>query len=393
MKKMLISLLVVLLVVSAVLYTFAPHVPATPKQVKDKAELEAYLNQLVASGNPPGLSVVVVKDNQVVYSDAFGYADGPRQIKATPDTVYHWWSMTKIPTAIAIMQLQEQGKLNIDDLVTEYLPWFEVNYPSPTSPSLTVRHLLQHSSGLPDTVPAMIGWVHYDDVTPNQTEVLRKYLPDFNTLKFEPGTQAVYSNLNYMVLGAIIEAVAGQTYESYVTENILEPLGMSQTSFVYSSSMIEHAAAGAQPVIHFYTPLLPTMLDPKALIRERDGKLLWMNRFYIEATPSTGLIGPASDVAKFMLMVLDHGTLNGTQVLSAESVSTLTETSAIDGRGLGWYVGESNGERFIDHAGGGAGFATIMRLYPESNMGIAILANSTDLDRDGLVELIKSLDW
>jgi len=393
MKKMLISLLVVLLLVTVVLYVFAPHVPATPKQVTTKAELEAYLNQLVASGNPPGVSVLVVKDGEVVYSNAFGYADGPHQVKATPDTVYHWWSMTKIPTAIAVMQLQEQGKLNIDDQVTQYLPWFEVQYPSATSIPLTIRHLLQHSSGLPDTVPAMIGWVHYDDVTPNQTEVVKKYLPEFNTIKFEPGTQAVYSNLNYMVLGAIIEAVSGQTYESFITENILQPLGMSQTSFVYSPTMIEHAAAGSQPVVHFYTPLLPTMLDPNKLVRERDGKLLWMNRFYIEATPSTGLIGPASDVAKFMLMYLDRGMLNETQVLSPESVATLTETPSIDGRGLGWYVGESNGERFIDHAGGGAGFATIMRLYPASGVGVVILANSTDLDREGLAELLRSINY
>jgi D-alanyl-D-alanine carboxypeptidase len=393
MKKMLISLLVVLLLVSAVLYAFAPHVPAVPKQVANKAELEAYLNQLVSSSNPPGLSVVVVKDGEVVYSNAFGYADEPHQIKATPETVYHWWSMTKIPTAVAIMQLQEQGKLAIDDLVTKHLPWFEVKYPAAASERLTIRHLLQHSSGLPDTVPAMIGWVHYDDTTPNQTEVVKKYLPDFNTLKFEPGAQAVYSNLNYMVLGAVIEAVSGQTYESIITQNILQPLGMSQTSFVYSSTMVEHAAAGTLPIVHFYTPLLPTLLDTNELIRERDGKLLWMNRFYIEATPSTGLIGPASDVAKFMLMYLNRGTLKEAQVLSPESISTLMETAPVDGRGLGWLIGESNGESYIDHAGGGAGFATIMRLYPESNLGIAILANGTDLDRDGLVELIKSLDW
>jgi CubicO group peptidase (beta-lactamase class C family) len=135
------------------------------------------------------------------------------------------------------------------------------------------------------------------------------------------------------------------------------------------------------------------MLDPKALIRERDGKLLWMNRFYIEATPSTGLIGPASDVAKFMLMYINHGSLNGESILSPESIATLTETTPIDTRGLGWYVDTSNGERFIDHAGGGAGFATIMRIYPDSNLGIALLANSTDLEREALVELIKSLDW
>lgn len=117
-----------------------------------------------------------------------------------------------------------------------------------------------------------------------------------------------------------------------------------------------------------------------------------MNRFYIETTPSTGLIGPASDVAKFMRMYLNRGTLNGELVLLPESIATLTETLPIDGRGLGWLVGESNGERFIDHAGG-TGFATIMRPYPESDLGIVILANGTDLDRDGLVELIKRLNW
>src|SRR5689334_13732493 len=118
MKKMLLSTLVILLVISAGLYAFAPHAPAVPKQVRSKAELEAYLDRLVASGNPPGLSVIVVRKDQIVYSNAFGYADGPQKIKATPETVYHWWSMTKIPTAVAVMQLQEQGRLNIDDLVT-----------------------------------------------------------------------------------------------------------------------------------------------------------------------------------------------------------------------------------------------------------------------------------
>jgi CubicO group peptidase (beta-lactamase class C family) len=189
----------------------------------------------------------------------------------------------------------------------------------------------------------------------------------------------------------ILRAAVFSSVNAHVGFRALADCIRRPANTMYSPSMVEHAAAGSQPLVHFYTPLLPTMLDPKALIRERDGKLLWMNRFYIEATPSTGLIGPASDVAKFMLMFLNHGTLNEAQVLSPESVSTLTETHPIDGRGLGWLVGETNGERFIDHAGGGAGFATIMRLYPESDLGIAILTNSTDLDRDGLAELLKSI--
>jgi D-alanyl-D-alanine carboxypeptidase len=291
------------------------------------------------------------------------------------------------------MQLREQGKLNLDSPVTKYLPWFDITYPSETSPAITVRHLLQHTSGLPDTIPAMIGWVHYDDATRDQTEIVKKYLPDFKKLKFEPGEKAVYSNFNYMVLGAIIEAVSDQSYETYITQNILEPLDMSQTSFVYTPSMGEHEAFGTLPVVHFYTPLLPTLLDTKALIRERSGKILWLNRVYIDATPSTGLIGPSTDVARFMLAYLNRGSLDGNLLLGPESISLLSDTPPIDSHGLGWVVGESNDALYLEHAGGGPGFATIMRLYPENNTGFAILSNGTDLDRDGLMDLLAKTDW
>lgn len=390
---MLLGFAILLLIAVVGLFAFAPHPPGTPEQVANVAELESYLNQLVKSGNPPGLALVVVKDGGIVYNNAFGYADGPNGVRADTDTVYHWWSMTKIPTAIAIMQLREQGKLYLDTAVIEYLPWFDVTYPSDASPIISVRHLLQHTSGLPDTIPAMIGWVHYDDETRNQTENVKKFLPDFNKLKFEPGEKAVYSNLNYMVLGAIIESVSGQSYEAYITENILEHLGMSQTSFVYTPSMGEHEAYGTLPVVHFYTPLLPTLLDTGALIRERQGKLLWLNRVYIDATPSTGLIGPSTDVARLMMAFLNRGSLDGNLLLQPESVSMLTETPPVDGHGLGWSVGETDEVRYLEHAGGGPGFATIMRLYPEKNIGFAVLTNGTDLDRKGLMDLLAIIEW
>ncbi len=392
-QKMFISLLIIVLLLGAGLYSFAPHAPATPNQVVNITELESFLNQLAASGNPPGLSVVVVKDGALVYNNAFGYADKPRNIKATPETVYHWWSMTKIPTAIAIMQLQEQGKLNLDDEVKKYLPWFEVKYSSSASPAITIRNLLQHTSGLPDTIPAMIAWVHYDDSTRNQTDVVKKHLPEFNTLKFEPGAKAMYSNLNYMVLGAVIETVSGQTYESYITENILQPLGMSHTGFVYTPALAEREAVGTLPVVHYYTPLLPTLLDPNALIRVREGKLFWLNKVYIDATPSTGLIGSAPDVARLMMAYLNRGALDGELILHAKSVSILTDTAPIDGHGLGWFIGESNNMHYLEHAGGGPGFATLMRVYPDKGLGIAILANGTDMDRSGLADLLAGMDW
>jgi CubicO group peptidase (beta-lactamase class C family) len=239
----------------------------------------------------------------------------------------------------------------------------------------------------------MIGWVHYDDATRNQTEIVKKYLPEFNKLKFEPGEKTVYSNFNYMVLGAVIEAVSGEIYETYITQNILEPLGMSQTGFVYTPSMVEHEAFGTLPVVHFYTPLLPTLLDTNTLIHKRQGKLLWLNRVYIDATPSTGLIGPSTDVARFMMAYLNRGSLDGNLLLQPESVSMLTETLPVDDHGLGWSVGETDELRYLEHAGGGPGFATIMRLYPEKNIGFAVLTNGTDLDRKGLMDLLAKIEW
>lgn len=391
--KSILSVIIVFLILAGGLYAFAPHPPGVPKEVANRGELESYLSQLVASGSPPGLSVVVVKDGEIVYNRAFGYADGPRQIAATPETVYHWWSMTKIPTAIAILQLQEKGLLTLDDTVASHLPWFDVTYPEADSSTITLRHLLQHSSGLPDTVPAMIGWVHSDDNGRDQTGLVKKFLPQYNKLNFKPGEKAVYSNLNYMVLGAVIEAVSGQAYESYISENILQPLGMTQTGFVYSASMAEHEAVGTLPVVHFYTPMMPALLDTNAVIRERQGKFFWFKRIYIDATPSTGLIGPSSDVARFMAAYLNDGELDGASLLTPETIDMMTHVKPLDGYGLGWAVSETAADFYLEHIGGGPGFATVMRLYPEKDLGIAILANGTDLDRSGLADLLAGMEW
>ncbi len=384
---------VVVLTVGLALFILAPHPPAAPARVQGLAELEDYCRRLVTSGDPPSLSVAVVKGEQTVYTRAFGWADRPRAVAATSETVYHWWSMTKIPTALAILQLQEQGCLSLDDAVVKHLPWFDVTYPSADGPAIALRHLLQHSSGLPDVVPAIIGWVHADDNGRDQTALVRKLLPQYKVLKFKPGERAVYSNLNYMVLGAIIEAVTAQTYESYVEGHILRPLGMSQTGFVYSASMAAHEASGTLPVVHLYTPLLPALVDTRTLIRERQGNLFWFRRVYVDVTPSTGLIGPASDVARLMLAYLQGGALEGASILKPESISLMTDMVPVAGRGLGWAVTCNSSTFYLDHAGGGPGFATFMRIYPSRDLGVTILSNGTDLDGSRLADLLGSLDW
>lgn len=198
-----------------------PAPPRPPAHITSVAELDAYLDMLTTFGTPPGLSLVVLKDDRVVYQRGFGLADGPKQSAATPETVYGWWSMTKLITAASIFQLQEQGKLNIDDPVAKYLTFFKVTYPSAASQPITIRHLLNHSSGIPNNVPALVGWIHHaDQPRLDQTKYIAQVLPDYSELIFEPGDHGEYTNVGYMVLGAVIEAASGQTYEDYVRARI-----------------------------------------------------------------------------------------------------------------------------------------------------------------------------
>jgi CubicO group peptidase (beta-lactamase class C family) len=385
---------------AGVLYSLAAHPPAPPLAVATVDELDAYLTKLTASGDPPGLSVIVVKGDKVIYSRAFGLADGPAQIAATPDTVYHWWSMTKIVTAIAVLQLSERGRLNLDAPVAGYLPWFDVQYGAGASNAVAVRHLLNHSSGLPDPMPAMIGWMHYADKLVDQTDLLRHQLPQFSKLQSNPGTKAAYTNLGYMVLGAIVERVSGQSYAAYVTDNILHPLGMQHTGFLYPDERLTQEARGSQQLVHLYTPLLPFLLDTKALIHQRSGSILWLNRVYTDALPPSGLIGPAPDVARLLQAFLHGGELDGARILSPQSVAMMTaapadlaETYSVpevsgSAHGLGWLFVADRGRVRLQHDGGGPGFATTMRLYPEEDLGIVMMANGTDLERDALAALI-----
>jgi len=363
--------------------------PRLPRHPDSLNELEKDLQRMVKKKQPPGMSVAVVKDGQLIYSKGFGWADGPQKIPASPETVYHWWSMTKVPTALAILQLAETGKLGLDDPVSDHLPFFQVEFDGVPMPTVTIRQLMRHTSGITDPTPDIIGWVHYDHAIYNQTELVQQHLPNYNQLKFAPDTDTSYSNLGYMVLGAVIEAVSGLSYEDYIHTQILVPLEMTQTGFLYSLDMEGKVAAGSQPLINLYTPLLPFLLDPNELIREQKGGLLWFNPVYVDVTPSTGLIGSVDEAALLVIALLER-----TGLLTPESHDLLLPTvSNPTGRPLGWAAFSSSGRLWVQHSGGGPGFATVMRLYPEENFGVVIMSNNTNLPREALVNAFASLEW
>ncbi|HSM72769.1 MAG TPA: serine hydrolase domain-containing protein, partial [Anaerolineales bacterium] len=327
--KFAMSFLGVLIVVALLLLVAQPRISAHPTSI---VEIENYVEKKVNQNKPPGISIAVVKNGQIVYNKAFGWADSPAQLPAAPDTVYHWWSMTKVSTAIAILQLHDAKTLNIDDPVSNYLPFFQVDLDGKPAPPITIRQVLRHTSGLPDTIPTMIGWVHYEDKIYNQTELLKQHLPQYNQLKFAPDSKVAYSNLGYMILGTIIETVSGKSYEEYVQDHILAPLEMSNTSFLYNHEKAEKIAAGSHPMASIYTPMLPFLLDMDKLVNKREGTLYWFNPMYLDVTPSSGLIGSTDDA-----ITLAQALLSNDGILSTASHSLLLPAgSKPTERPLGW---------------------------------------------------------
>ena len=399
-KWLIFPLILVILVAGVIL--FKPKPPQPPLSITSIAELDHYLEKLTNSGFPPGLSLVVIKNDSIIYSKSFGWADRPRNILATPETVYHWWSITKVATAIAILQLEEQGKLSIDDPVINYLPFFQVKHPSEKNTQIKIRNLLNHGSGLPDPGYQIVRWIHHEGEPHwNQTELLKKVLPDYSTLEFEPGETMKYSNIGYMVLGSIIEKVTGLSYEDYIRHNILEPLKMEHTDFIYTKEMEPYEAAGSHPLFDLATPMMPFIAG--SFIREIKGNHVWIKRVYTDQTAPSGLIGPVTDAAKLVKAYLNDGKLDGQQILSEQSVFKMTyenyqeetgkEHSCYFRRGIAWEVYKDNNRLILQQKGGGVGFNTVMQIHPENNLGFVLFSNNTDGKASKIIELITTYNW
>ena len=199
--------------------------------------------ELCENQRPPGLSVAVVKPGGNVWSEGFGLADIEAPSPADADTVYLWFSMTKLVTATAVLQVADRGQLDLDSPVTSLVPGFPKRG---DGRRVTIRHLLSHSGGLANPIP--IGWVRPADAPAEDLDAFTtRLLQKHSRLRAEPGRRASYSNLGYLVLGEVIQAASGAPYVEYVREQILEPLAMTSTDFVYREDMAPRAATSYHP--------------------------------------------------------------------------------------------------------------------------------------------------
>ena len=210
-----------------------------PEVASNLALLDIWIRARMAYSGVPGTSVAIVHDQELLYANGFGYADTARQKPATADTIYRIASHSKLFTAIAVLQLRDQGKVRLDDPLTDYLPWFKPQDSYPHSPTITLRHLLTHTSGLPREA----GSGYWRDFNFPTTAEVQQRMPNLGQ-KIPSETEWKYSNLALTLAGEVVAAAAGQTFAAYVQQNILDPLHMDSSSVVFPAAQADRLATG-----------------------------------------------------------------------------------------------------------------------------------------------------
>lgn len=331
---------------------------------------ERFIFDRMAATNLPGLSAALVRDGDIVWSRGFGLRDLEQGQPATPRTVYGIASMTKSFTCLAIMQLVEQGRLSVDDLLSDYV---DVRLQADGDP-VRLWHLMSHTSGLP-----ALGYA--ENIIRGHVGGADNWLPignDADGLTFldgahewaiaRPGERWLYFNEGYMLLGLVIERVSGTPYPDYVRQHILEPLGMADSTF--SRETLQAGDDVATPYVN-----------------ADDGERVATRNMFGPILADGGLFSTVEDLARYLAMMLDGGQLDGTRVASEASIAALTESrinppyenSAFGpyGYGYGWELyPDFLGRRVVLH-GGSLGYATSNMAYlPEEGIGVAVATNS-----------------
>jgi CubicO group peptidase (beta-lactamase class C family) len=355
----------------------------TDASVEHRAEY--YLREKIAGEVVPGLQYVVVDSSGILFSYAGGKSDITNGTPMTPATTMMTYSITKTFTAVAILQLVERGKLQLDDPVRMYLK--KIQYDS----TITIRQLLAHTSGIPNPIP--LRWVHLaeEDSAFSEQRVLDSLLQEYRELDFKPGERYSYSNIGYWLLGKIIEQASGISYAKYLQRNIFGPLNVVGSEAGCVIPVKENHSKG---YLKRWTMmnLLKSFFVDKKFIGEYENGWLEIKPHYLNGISFGGIVTSGEVLSKFLQDQLRSKSVlfkNGAKKLLFE------EQRSSDGKRigmtLGWHIGAHNGTAYFYKEGGGAGFHGLMRMYPASGIGTVILSNSTTLDVAGLLNELDKL--
>jgi CubicO group peptidase (beta-lactamase class C family) len=302
--------------------------------------------------NEPGTVTLVAKDGEIIYKKALGLANVELNVPMATDMVFRIGSMTKQFTAVSILMLAEQGKLELNDPITKYIP----DYPT-HGHELTIHHLLTHTSGIANST-TLNPW----DAHVRKKDFEPKALVDYfknEPIKTAPGEQYQYNNFGYHILGYLIEIVSEMSYGAFVEKNIFQPLGMGHSYYGSHEAIIPNRATG-------YT-------------RTRAG---FEHAEYISMTQpyaAGALMSTVQDQLIWINALLDHRLISKQSLELAWSNYDLNNGNKIN-YGYGWFINDINGSRTVEHAGGISGYQTNAIYVPEENVFVVVFTNCDRTD-------------
>jgi CubicO group peptidase (beta-lactamase class C family) len=320
------------------------------------AVLTPLLERVMEAYDLPGLSIGIVKDNEIVYARGFGYKNIDTRTPVDTGTLFHMASISKPFVATAVMQLVEQGRIDLEAPVTTYLPYFRMA--DERYKEITVQQMLSHVSGMPDVRDYEWDNPVYDEAA------LERYVRSIADLKmrFDPGTRYAYSNMAFECLGDVIAKVSGMSFAEYEKRYILDPAGMDQSTFLKGERLPENWASG-----HLRT------------IRTVAWEGYPYNRMH---GPSSTLHSNAEEMCRWAIINMIRGTSGGKTILEASSYDQLWNpwqkiggAAGSQAVGLSWFLGEHRGERTVSHGGGDTGFNSYLILLPDKGAAVAVMIN------------------
>ncbi len=325
--------------------------------------IDTWLEAQLEYDNLPGLSVGIVKDQELLWSKGYGYSNEEGQVAATPKTIYSICSISKLFTSIAIMNLYEEGKLRLDDPISVHLPNFNIQQKYEESGPITIRSFLTHSSGLPREADAPY-WTGPDFPFPTSEEMNEK-LGNQETL-YSASTYWQYSNLAMSLLGEVIEKVSGVPYDTYIEDLILKPLQLNNTKTILPQEQWGKQMATGYSSI------------------KRDGSRDVMQLFDARGIKAAaGFSSTVEDLAKFsswQFRLLKNGK---EEILKPATLKEMQRVHWVDPDfntfwGLGFSVRQNDGEKVVGHGGSCPGYRTNLSLTPGEKLSIILMTNSME---------------
>lgn len=323
--------------------------------------IDSWIEAQIDYSNVPSLTVAVVKDQNTIWSKAYGLANTENKVPATTGTIYSICSISKLFTSVAIMQLYESGKLRLDDNIESVLPNYNLKQQFKESGPITIRSLLTHSSGLPRESDYPY-WTEPDFPFPTQ-ELVKSKLGEQQTL-YPSSTYFQYSNLGMTLLGEIVEKISGKPYDVYIEENILKPLKLSSTHpSLPKDEWGKKMAAGYGAI-------------------KRDGSRDKINLFDARGIKAAaGFSSNVEDLAKFASWQFRLLSSPGNEILKSSTLKEMQRVQWMDpdwktSWGLGFVVSQQEGVTIVGHGGSCPGYRTTLQIDPKEKMAYTVMINA-----------------